>query len=214
MDNLYYNTVSPLLLDVLKTLMAAKEFSAFRLVGGTALSLHKGHRESIDIDLFSDAMYRTIDFTAINIFLRTTYPYVDTDNLDIIGMGKSYYVGNSERESIKVDLYYTDEFIQEIQLIDEIRMASVEEIIAMKLEVISRGGRKKDFWDLHELKNDYSLAQMLALHKQRYPHSHNKELIKTNFTEFTRADEDLDPICLKGNHWEIIKLDIIDFINP
>jgi predicted nucleotidyltransferase component of viral defense system len=30
-------------------------------------------------------------------------------------------------------------------------MATVEEIIAMKLDVMQRGGRKKDFWDLHEL---------------------------------------------------------------
>jgi hypothetical protein len=37
MDNkLHYNTINPLLLSVLKTLMAAKEFNDFRLVGGTA----------------------------------------------------------------------------------------------------------------------------------------------------------------------------------
>jgi hypothetical protein len=26
-----------------------------------------------------------------------------------------------------------------------------------------------------------------------------------------RCMDDFDPICLKGKHWEIIKLDIIDF---
>lgn len=50
-NNLYYNTVTPLLHRVLKTLMVTKEFDAFRLVGGTALSLYKGHRLSVDIDL-------------------------------------------------------------------------------------------------------------------------------------------------------------------
>ncbi|WP_197051678.1 nucleotidyl transferase AbiEii/AbiGii toxin family protein [Salegentibacter sp. Hel_I_6] len=33
-------------------------------MGGTALSLQIGHRESIDIDLFSDAEYGAIDFRA------------------------------------------------------------------------------------------------------------------------------------------------------
>jgi hypothetical protein len=40
-NSLYYNTVTPLLLSVLKTLMASKELDVFRLVGGTALSLYK-----------------------------------------------------------------------------------------------------------------------------------------------------------------------------
>jgi Nucleotidyl transferase AbiEii toxin, Type IV TA system len=56
-SELHYNTTNQHLLSILKTLMAAKEFNAFRLVGGTALSLLRGHRESIDIDLFSDAPY-------------------------------------------------------------------------------------------------------------------------------------------------------------
>lgn len=61
----HYNATSQQLLNVLKTLMAAKEFNAFRLVGGTALSLLRGHRESVDIDMFSDAPYDSIDFRSI-----------------------------------------------------------------------------------------------------------------------------------------------------
>lgn len=56
-SNLHYNAVSSLLLEILKILMGAKEFKDFRLVGGTALSLYRGHRESVDIDLFTDAPY-------------------------------------------------------------------------------------------------------------------------------------------------------------
>jgi hypothetical protein len=79
-DKLYYNTVSPLLLSVLKTLMDAKELETFRLVGGTALSLYKGHRISTDIDLFTDESYGSIDFDAIDSYLRAVYPYVETNN--------------------------------------------------------------------------------------------------------------------------------------
>ena len=210
-SKLYYSTISPLLLSVLKTLMAAKEFDSFRLVGGTALSLYRGHRESVDIDLFSDAPHDSIDFVLIDSFLRKTYAYVDTNEYKITGMGKSYYVGKNKDECFKLDLFYADDFIQEIQLIDGIRLATIEEIIAMKLEVISRGGRKKDFWDIHELKDDYTLENMLDLHKKRYPYNHDKALLKKSFSDFKTADEDFDPVCLKEKHWEIIKLDIIDF---
>ena len=193
--------------------MATKAFDQFRLVGGTALSLHRGHRKSADIDLFTDANYGSIDFEAIDNFLHNTYPYVDSTNSNIIGMGKSYYVGENKDDCIKLDIFYTDEFIREIELIDAIRLASIEEIIAMKIDVILRGGRKKDYWDIHELMDDYSLHEMLSWHEKRYPYTHDKKLIKNNFTEFANADKDFEPICLRGKHWEIIKLDMIDFVN-
>ncbi|CAN5903730.1 hypothetical protein BH11BAC7_BH11BAC7_31640 [soil metagenome] len=209
--NLYYNTVTPLLLSVLKTLMVSKEFDGFRLVGGTALSLYKGHRESVDIDLFTDEAYGTVDFNAIDTFLHNQYEYVSGNTYSVIGMGKSYYIGRNEKDCVKLDLFYTDKFIEDVQLIDGIRLASVEEIIAMKMDVISRGGRKKDFWDLHDLVEDFSFEQMLALHEKRYPYMHNEELMKNNFSEFTKADEDFDPVCLRGKYWQIIKLDMIEF---
>ncbi|UZJ63260.1 nucleotidyl transferase AbiEii/AbiGii toxin family protein [Sphingobacterium sp. KU25419] len=34
-------------------------------------------------------------------------------------------------------------------------MATVEEIIAMKIDVVQRTGRKKDFWDIHALLSQY-----------------------------------------------------------
>lgn len=210
-SNLYYNTVSPLLLSVLKTLMSAKEFDEFRLVGGTALSLYRGHRLSVDIDLFTDADYGSVDFDAIDRYLRKTYAYVDTNDYHVVGMGKAYYVGQSKEDCIKLDLFYTEEFINELEVIDGIRLASIEDIIAMKVDVVRRGGRKKDFWDIHELMNDYSLNEMQELHENRYPYLHDKELIKNNFSNFQIADEDFDPICLREKHWEVIKLDMIDF---
>src|ERR1035437_2451116 len=203
-NKLHFNTTSKQLLTILKTLMAAKEFNAFRLVGGTALSLYRGHRESVDIDLFSDAPYDSIDFGAIDSFLRKTYTYVDTNEYKVVGMGKSYYIGETKDNCVKLDLFYTDEFIQEIQLIDGIRLATVEEIIAMKINVISRGGRKKDFWDIHELKDDYTMEKMLILHEKRYPYDHDQTHIRKSFSDFKSADEDFEPVCLKSKHWEII----------
>ncbi len=75
---LYYSTVSPLLLRILQTLMTRSEFSMFRLVGGRALSLFRGHRMSIDIDLFTDESYNSVDFKSIDTYLCKTFLYVDS----------------------------------------------------------------------------------------------------------------------------------------
>lgn len=209
---LYYKTVNNLLKEGLLQLMSAKEFEKFRLVGGTALSLQIGHRESIDIDLFSDAEYGAIDFDAIENYFETNFKYIDHLSNIIPGMGKSYLIGEDKDNTLKLDVFYTDKFIQPIYLEDTIRMATIQEIIAMKLDVVQRGGRKKDFWDLHELFENYSLIQMLDLHEQRYPYNHDRDLIIQNFTDFSIADDEFNPICFKGKYWEFIKEDIEEII--
>ncbi len=211
--SLHYNTVSPFLLEALKLIMRSKVFDEFRLVGGTSLRLQRGHRMSLDIDLFTDAEYGSIDFNSIMLFLQKHFIYVDSIDLKPEGLGKAFFVGKNKYSCIKLDLFYTDDFITDVLIIDGIRLASIKEIIAMKLDIVSRGGRRKDFWDLHELIDDFVLAEMLALHKMRYPCSHNKELLIKSLQEFTTADNDFDPVCLKSKYWEVIKLDMIDFVN-
>ena len=59
---------------------------------------------------------------------------------------------------------------------------------------------------------DYSFAKMLSLQEQRYPITHDKEIIRLNFTNFKQADYDFEPICLHHKYWEVIKLDLLDFV--
>lgn len=206
---LYWNTVNSLLKTSLMTLMSADELTDFRLVGGTALSLYLGHRLSVDIDLFTDANYGSIDFDAIEEFLRKNFRHVDGEFGGNPGMGKSYLIGTDADNVIKLDLYYSmDPFFQDAIEEDGVRMATVEEIVAMKIDVVQRGGRKKDFWDLHELLNQYTITNMINLHKQRFEWTHDEPLIQNNLTEFSEADLDLDPICLKNKEWLFIKEDI------
>ena len=44
-------------------------------------------------------------------FLCNTFSYVDTNDYKVVGLGKSYYIGNSEEDCVKLDLFYTDKFI-------------------------------------------------------------------------------------------------------
>lgn len=49
---LSYKTVEPHTLELLKGIMAEPLFADMRLVGGTALALQYGHRQSVDLDVF------------------------------------------------------------------------------------------------------------------------------------------------------------------
>lgn len=208
---LYWTTVNELLKESLLKLMHAEELKEFRLVGGTALSLYLGHRMSIDIDLFTDAPYCSVDFHAIEEFLKNNFEYVEGEFGGNPGMGKSYFVGTGPDATIKLDIYYSmDPFFQKLIEEDGVRLATMEEIIAMKIDVVQRGGRKKDFWDLHELLLIYPIKEMIALHEKRFEWTHDRVLIERNFTEFTGADEDLDPVCLKRKEWIFIKEDITE----
>ena len=214
-ERLHWNTVKPILKEVLTVLMQSSLFDPFRLVGGTSLSLQIGHRMSDDIDLFTDHPYESIDFATIDNFLRKTFKYVSDILTRPVGMvGVSYLVGRTKDDTVKIDLFYTDPFIQPALQIGPFRLATVEEIMAMKIDIVQRKARKKDFWDLDELLNSYSIEQMIALHKQRYPYNHDEKIIRENFIDFRRADEDFTPICLKGKHWELIKLDFVERLRP
>jgi len=62
--------VSRTIIDTLHKLMGFDKLSSFRLVGGTSLSLQFQHRQSNDIDLFTDNHYGSVDFSVIDSFLR------------------------------------------------------------------------------------------------------------------------------------------------
>ncbi len=209
---MYYNTVNDLLKNTLITLMKSNVFASFRLVGGTALSLQLGHRLSVDIDLFSDVPYGSIDFKGVDEFIEKTFPYHHHFSNLNPAMGKSYSVGTDKDNVVKLDVFYTDIFIQPPLIVDEIRMATTEEIIAMKIDMVQRIGRKKDFWDLHELLQKYNLSIMLSQHQERYPYTHDEELILNNLINFELADDDFDPVCLRGKYWEFIREDIVDAV--
>ena len=211
---LYYNTVTPLLKSTLEVLMAEEIFAPFRLVGGTNLSLRLGHRMSDDIDLFTDAQYGSLNFNIFETYLRNKFSYFEkVDKTSIVGFGRGYYIGNSKDDCIKLDLMYTDEFIRDEEVKDGIRMASVDDIVAMKMNAISGGGRKKDFWDIHLLLDTYSIEDVISLHRDRYEWNHDKSKLISQFLNFEYAENDFNPICLLNKNWEDIKLDLIDTIS-
>ena len=52
---------------------------------------------------------------------------------------------------------------------------------AMKLDIMGRGGRKKDFWDIHTLHENRNIQSMIALYLEKYPYGFSEEKIVTDF---------------------------------
>ncbi|MDR0546381.1 MAG: nucleotidyl transferase AbiEii/AbiGii toxin family protein [Dysgonamonadaceae bacterium] len=207
--NLYYNTISPLLWEVLQKLMATPDLNDFILVGGTALALQLGHRESIDIDLFTAQGYGSIDFLKIKETLTKLFDYSDgLDAMNERGLGYSVYLGNSPLQKIKVDMFYTEEFIKPCIEKDNLRLASLEDISGMKMLAITSRKQRKDFWDIYELLNCFSFEEMLNFGLQRNPYSLEKEDILQAFNHLEQIELRTQINCFKGNYWELIAQDL------
>ena len=87
-------------------------------------------------------------------------------------------------------------------------MYSSADISAMKIQAILGRAQKKDFWDLHELLQHYTLQQIMDWHKQKYPSQMLAISIPNAITYFTEADQSDTPVSFKGQTWEKVKDDI------
>jgi hypothetical protein len=88
---------------------------------------------------------------------------------------------------------------------DGIRMYSSADISAMKIQAILGRAKKKDFWDLYELLQYYSLQQLIDWHKQKYPGQMLAISIPNALTYFVEADESETPVSFKNQTWESVK---------
>lgn len=114
-------------------------------------------------------------------------------------------MGDSETESVKLDLFYHDEIADPYETIDGIRLVSARDVAAMKIDVVSRSGRKKDFWDLDMLLERFDIEEMIGFHEARHPWDHERSTIINNLADFSLADEYPDPECLLDKDWGLIK---------
>ena len=182
-------------LDLLKALMAMPELSAFTLVGGTNLSLRLGHRLSIDLDLFTNELYDTEKVAqAIIAQFPNTIVASQSDTMLFLFVN-----------DVKVDMVLLPyPYIESIDVFEEIRLASMPDIAAMKMSAIARRGVKKDFWDVAELLNKYSLDEMVAFYKAKYS-SHDIFHLLRALVYFTDAEKQKDPETLKKITWQQVK---------
>jgi hypothetical protein len=152
-------TVTAGTLELLKKLMLDENLRNFFLVGGTALSLQIGHRISIDIDLFSQ---QTFDENQMLEYLEST------NNFQLDYLAKNTLKG--QIGETKVDLLtHAYPLTEKVKFIEGIRIASLEDISAMKLNaIVGNGTRLKDFIDMAFLSCYLPLKKMMDVYEDKY----------------------------------------------
>ncbi|GHU67923.1 hypothetical protein FACS189413_03640 [Bacteroidia bacterium] len=181
--------------------MDMPELQSFNLVGGTALALKYGHRISIDLDLFT-----TEDFEHQPIIaaLQNKFGEVFRYDGEFSKWGIFCYI-----ENVKIDLvYYPFDMIAPIMTIGKVRLYDDKDLCAMKIQAILGRGKKKDFYDIYELLQQYSLSDIIDFHKTKYPSNRLLIGIPQAIVYFKDADESDNPIILKEISWSDIKYEI------
>jgi hypothetical protein len=185
---LFKETISPHTLELLIRLQQKEYLNGFYLVGGTALALQIGHRTSIDIDLFSDFSFDTGQMLE-NLSSDFSFELFFSANNTLKGSieGVQVYI-----------LAHRYPFVCSPIHINNIKMISTEDIIAMKLNAISTSGQRvKDFIDIYFLLKTYSLAEMIRFYKKKYT-SFNEVNVLKSITWYEDIDHSGWPVLLQN----------------
>ncbi len=195
---LYSSAVDPATLALLRELMPLDVFKDLRLVGGTALALQIGHRNSVDLDLFG--RLDMAPFELGNPFMGTLSALKIRNSPNI----KVYLINN-----IKVDIVnYGYDWLDKPLLEDGLRLATIKDISAMKLAAITGRGTKKDFIDLSFLLDILSLKEMMRNYLNKYQDGSEFMVLKS-LGYFVDAELDEMPFMIKVCSWEEVKSKIV-----
>lgn len=195
---LYTQNVDIKLLELLNAIMQSTTFKDFNLVGGTSLALQIGHRLSVDIDMFGKSEINELEF-----------------NQELLGLGKINVLKKSKNiivyaiDGIKVDFVnYNYPLLRPIKVVEGIRLISLEDIAAMKLNAISGRGSKKDFVDLFYLLEVFPLQTMFDFYTNKYQDG-SEFLALKSLAYFNDAENEEMPVMTEKIEWNNIKNTIL-----
>ena len=199
---LHLQTIHPDTLELLRKLSLLPELSQMRLVGGTALALQYGHRQSIDLDFFGEMTNAPDEI--INKMSEFGDCVVLNNQKSILQLVVS---------GVKVDVidYSLYKWIDSPVCENGLKLASVQDIAAMKINAIEGRGSRKDFIDVYMLLKKYSLDEIFGFYKQKYPnYSIFRALLSLTF--FEDAERESMPIMLIDDSWEQMKNNILSVV--
>ncbi|HAI73896.1 MAG TPA: hypothetical protein DCS28_00155 [Candidatus Moranbacteria bacterium] len=189
---------------VLEKISQGKLVDKFYLVGGTALAIQLGHRESIDLDWFSQDNFSNQEIK---------FELSKLGNFQVIS--ESDGTVNGMLDNVKVSfLYYRYKTLFPLVNFEKIKMADERDIAAMKIDAVSSRGSKKDFVDIFFLLKKYSLEKIIGFFEKKYADiNYNKLHILKSLVYFAEADNEPIPIMIQDIDWEEVKKDMREKVN-
>jgi len=193
---LHQETVEPATLELLNQLFSKDYLSGFALAGGTALALQLGHRISIDLDFFSYQPFNTNELTkriSSDFRLDKEFIEIEENTLNCIINNVRVQFLTHNYQQVRPDL--ND---------GTIRLYSLSDSAAMKLNAVTNRGAKKDFFDIAALLEVFSLKDMLNFYTKKYNVVNYQHVLKS-LSYFEDAESEMNPVCLKKQNWTTVK---------
>lgn len=185
--------------ETLRELGETAEQFGFYLGGGTAVAIHLGHRQSLDLDWFTVASIENPMDLAQQIQRRSV-------NLRVGSVQRGTLHG--EVNGVRVSfLEFGYPPLQPTLSWPKYRcqIASLEDLATMKLLAVAQRGTKKDFVDVFAIgRNRLPLSDMLALYQERFSIG-DKSRVVYSLCYFEDAESDPMPKMLWTVTWDEVR---------
>jgi len=172
-------------------------FKSSYLAGGSALALHLGHRRSYDFDFYTQKNIRAEDIASqlgeLGNFKTTLLEPPHT----LLG----------EFQGVKLSIFrYNYPLIEKVSTFQNIALASLADISAMKLSAITGRATKRDYVDLYLLAIRFSLEQIFQWFDKKFGVlGNNMYVIIKALGFFVDAESDDMPQMLIKVSWRQVK---------
>ena len=177
-----------------------KFLNSFYLSGGTALSLQLGHRESEDLDFFSQKAFNP------QLIQQNLLKYGNLTQTELAKGTVNTFLGGVKLQFLE----YPYDLIKPLMKWESIQLSSIEDIACTKLQTIGMRGSKKDFIDIYFLLEKYSLTDMFELMKTKYTKVDYSTIhIMKSLVYFEDADHQPMPRMHKTISWSDVKKTMI-----
>lgn len=169
-----------------------EEINRWTLVGGTALSIHYHHRLSEDLDFF--IKHSTLEQSRKSIFAMMQM--LENRGFEVVKTGEDERNLDFEIFGVKVTFFASglDNLKEQCQRYKQIEIASVDTIIAMKMEaIINYRTKSRDFYDIYTIAKNrpISLYEMLDIyHRQYSPKIKESELLHRLLDKTLDSDDE------------------------
>jgi Domain of unknown function (DUF1814). len=182
------------------------------LCGGTALAIQLGHRKSENLDFM---MWRKsknekpeVDWPSIEKELKEKFGEIE--NFNMLGFEQIEFVV----KGVKLSFYVSDNYcpvLVPVTYLENIRLADIHSILAMKIEVMFRRKKMRDYYDIYAiLKESYDISNGIEAALKYSQHRLNsKNVIMMLLSDRFMSDENfgqLEPL------YKVTKEEIRDFI--
>jgi hypothetical protein len=180
----------------LELLNKKKLLDNFYLAGGTGLALQIEHRKSRDLDFFTK---QSLDPKILLVKLKKL------GKLSVEKEAKNTLVGILNGSNISF-MTYEFPLLQPLEKVQNIRIASIQDIACMKLSAVSSRGTKRDFIDLYFICQKISLKNLLKLFQKKYQGINYSMIhLLKSLTYFEDAQKEEMPYMLREVSWQNVQ---------